>query len=279
MHNPHSPDRYRSLMQRAYAIQKPIALGKLHGVMLGFLKASDAERVEDADFLEGELFRFVKIDMSLPWFNAVTLREATEDEVTEISIPEHLLPNLQRLQFVFNVKRHRLFYISKDRDVTLGPGTAERFFQQLFDIVREGRVSFPPITVTAVPDSDSIDTILSIHKLKKLRIELSVPNPDDGEEDEERFRRRLEKQKARKQVTELYAESGKGLKPDQETISLARVAAENGFVRGEGNSEEGTKVIENTKNTPEVKIVKINEDAETTMQVLRRYAGELLRRT
>ena len=100
MHAPHSPDGYAELFRKIYRAQRAVALGKLHGAMIGSMYGQNA-RVLPATFT-GEIYRFVNIDPSNPWFNTRTQKAATEDDVEEVNIPEHLRPHLQRIPFAFN---------------------------------------------------------------------------------------------------------------------------------------------------------------------------------
>jgi hypothetical protein len=269
MHKPHSPKRYIDLFNDAKKRKVLIRLGALHSAMLGSVQP--AKGASSAEELTGEIYRFVNLDPTQPWFNLETKGIATDDEVGKIQIPEHLLPHLQRIEFVFRPDTHQLWFISQDRKDRLGVSAAVTFFQQLFDhVVEAGK--FPKVEVTALPDADTLETMLSLSKLEKITIDLKRPNADDGNLEERRFLKKLEKQNAQRQIIELVAVSGLSIQPDAETRALASVASRNGNVSVVGRDEGGRRVEESTQEKPLVKVEYVDSDEETSMDVLLRTA-------
>lgn len=270
MHQPHSSERYVAMMKEAYALRYVVRLGGLHAAMLGAL--SQPEQGNPAGWMEGEIYRFVRIDPNEPWFNTATKEEASAEEVGQIRIPQHLFPHMSRFPFVFNPAEHELWFIAKDRHDSLGPKAAESIFQEIFKVLCMVS-NFPEITVTAIPDMEQVERMLTLHTLDKLVIELKRPNPDDGDDDEARYLRRLENQNAKKMVTVLVAESNHSITPDAETRGLAVVAANNGKVSVIGRDVIGTRVEESTSEHPRIDTVIVDPNIETEMNVLRRTAG------
>lgn len=269
MHKPHSPKRYIELFNEAKRRKLLIRLGSLHSAMLGSVQP--AKGTSSAQELSGEIYRFVNLDPSQPWFNLETKGIATDADVGKIKIPEHLLPHLQRIQFVFRPDTHQLWFVSQDRRDRLGPNTAELFFQQLFDhVVEDGE--FPKVEVTALPDADTLETMLSLSKLEKITIDLKRPNADDGDLEERRLLKKLERQNAQRQIIELVAVSGQSIHPDADTRTLASVASRNGNVSVVGRDEGGRRVEESTQEKPLVKVEYVNSEQETSMDVLLRTA-------
>lgn len=266
MHQPHSPTRYVTLIRTAYRLRRPIRLGALHGAMLGALYGENAEVPTE---LSGEIYRFVHLDPSEPWFNTRTRDQASEQEVQEINIPGHLLPHLQRIAFVFRPKSHQLLFISLDRKDRMGAATAVTFFQRLFDEVRKTS-DFPPVDVTAIADKDNLVEMLSLPVLERLTIELKRPNPDDAGGERARWMKKLQKQNAQTLKTELVAVKGESIKPDEDTRSAAHVAADNGNVRVVGRNAGGTRVEESTKDRPLLITATVDDNVETATQVLSR---------
>ena len=269
MHHPHSAQRYVSLFKDAKKLKYLVRLSSLHYAMLGSLYGPKSE--ESSDALSGEIYRFVKLDPSEPWFNVQTSEVATNDDVENIKIPAHLLPHLQKIEFVFKPDAHELWFVSQDRKDRLGSQAATKFFQKLFDrVVSRGR--YPTVEVTAIPDVETLDKMMSLAMLEKITIELKRPNADDAAEDEARWLKRLEKQKIRKQTTQLVAARGESIKPDDETRALAAVASRNGNVSVIGRDADGTKVEESTNARPLVMSEHVDSDIETSRDVLLRTA-------
>lgn len=270
MHKPHAPDRYVALLKDAYASRHLVRQGALHGAMLGSLYLEDRNDVTKG--INGELFRFVKLDPDEPWFNLETKEAATDVDVRSISIPRHLLPHLQRIPFVFKPSEHELWFISHDRKERLGPRIAANIFQALFDRTCAER-RYPQVEVTVIPDHDSLEQMFKLARLERIVIELKRPNSDDGASDEARLLRRLEKQRARRMTTDLVAEKHGSIVPDEETRRLAAVAARNGRVSVAGRDGEGRPVEESTDERPYIESVRVDSDIETAFGVLRRTAG------
>lgn len=269
MHNPHSPQRYVDLFEAAYKSRTLIQQGELHGLLLGSLYGTESWKKEKV--INGEIYRFVKVDADEPWFNTQTLKQATDKEVKAISIPAHLLAHLQRIPFVFSPDTHELWFVARDRKNSLGPIPTERFMQKLLDVA-SAEMGFPTVVVTAMPDTDTLNALLSMHRLQRLIIEVKRPNPDDGASAAARIMARLEGMNAKKEISELVADEGESLKPDEETRSRAEVASKNGNVTGIGKTEEGLPSRESTAEKPLRYFVKINDAIETVFAILKRRA-------
>jgi len=269
MHKPHSPQRYMSLFRDARRLNLLVTLGNLHGAMLGSLNGP-REYSKDA-MMSGEIYRFVKLDANEPWFNLQTSEEASDDDMSGVKIPPHLLPHLQRIEFVFLPDKHELWFVSQDRKDRLGTHAAVTFFQTLFDrVVQEG--SYGPVEVTALPDMDTLETMLSLHTLERITMDLKRPNADDTAHEEVRWLKRLEKQNIQRQKLELVAVKGETIEPDDETRTLAAIAARNGNVSVIGKDAAGTRVEESTVARPMVITRHVDSELETSFDVLARTA-------
>jgi hypothetical protein len=269
MHAPHPKERYVDLLQKAFRQRMIVRMGALHGVLLGTLYKPEQQGKEF--FVSGEFYRFVKLDPSQPWFNSERKKPATEQDVESINIPGHLLPHLQRIPFVFNARRHQLWYASRDQTSSLAPATAVRFLKALLQSTSIAH-NLPEISVTAVPEKTSVEEILNLPGLEYLRIQLVRPNPDSGESAEERWLRWLEKQKTTKAKLELVHARNQILEPDAETREMASVAANNGIVYGRGRTADGLPVEDSTKNRPLQRYEFVDTNIETTADVVRRVA-------
>lgn len=271
MHAPHPTDRYVELLQKAFRRRMIVRIGSLHGVTLGILYRP--QQHGKLTLVSGEIYRFVKLDPGQPWFNTEKKEPATEEDVESINIPAHLLPHLQRIPFVFNARRHQLWYVSRDQSNSLSPATAVRFLELLLQTTALAN-EFPDVSVTAVPEKTSVDKILNLPGLEYLKIELVRPNPDTGESAEERWLRRLEEQKTTKAKLELFHARNQVLEPDAETKEMASVAANNGVVYGRGRSADGLPIEDSTKDRPMLRFEFVDTNVETAADVLYRAATD-----
>ena len=270
MHAPHPTERYVELLQKAFRLGRIVRMGALHGVLLGTLYRPEQQGREV--LLSGEFYRFVKLDPGQPWFNVEKKEPATEQDVESINIPGHLLPHLQRIPFVFNARRHQLWYVSRDQTNSLAPASAVRFLETLLQSTAMAH-DFPEISITAVPEKTSVDEILNLPGLEYLRIELVRPNPDSGESAEERWLRKLEEQNTTKAKLELVHSRNQTLEPDAETREMASVAANNGIVYGRGRTADGLPVEDSTKDRPLQRYEFVDTNIETAAYVVRRAAA------
>jgi hypothetical protein len=272
MHTPHSRKRYVELPATAFSAKRMVRLGSVHGGMIGSLYGANAASAEKE--LTGDLYRFLKLDPNEPWFNAQTKEAASPDDLEALSIPQHLLPHLQRIPFLFKPATHRLFLVSKDRKDSLSAGSAKQLLDGLFaPLAVEGL--FPPVEITVEPEKDALDEILGLKSLEHLVIELVPPNPDDGDEIEKKLKERLKKQNVRKQTVQLDAERNQSIKPDADTVALAKVAASNGKVTATGHDASGLKQELSTVDKPLRERVLHDPNVETLFDALRRTADNL----
>lgn len=247
MDSPHSPQGYVDLMRHAKKLDYFVRLRGDEAVKLGPVDFKNWK--DNEGYVFGDIYRFLNIDEDAQWFNTEKNLPATVDETEEINIPPALRPNLRTIRFVFRPKGHTLFFVNKDGKDTMTPQQAEKFFQELFERVC-AKSRFPGVTVTAIPEKNSIDAIFRLPTIKRIEIKLTRPNPDDFESRERRLKRRLERLNAKRIETILVAQPGKNLEPDEEIKGLAEVAAKNGSVVARGVDAHGRTVIESTKNRP-----------------------------
>lgn len=272
MHSPHSPKKYVGLFNEALKMKRPLRKGDVHMLMLGSVYPDNPEKPEDG--LHGEIYRFVKLNPNEPWFNELTHDVATEDELRAVNIPQNLLPHLKRFPFVFNPKSHHMYFVRRDRTDSIGPAAMKDLMDHLISpLVLEG--SFPETNITIIPEIDSIERIFSLKTIDQLIIEITRPNPDDGDSDQQRWMDRLESQKVKKVVMTLQSNKGESIQPDATTKAMAEVAAMDGKVIAIGYNTDGDKVIESTAEQNMVKYVTVDSDTETSELVLLRTAIDL----
>lgn len=259
---PHNAERYVELFRAAYRTKRIIKIRGQFAGILGSFRVSSSE-----DFYYGELFKFFDLKISGKWLNVNEQAPAEENELLELNVPEHLKPGLEAFPFIFHPKSHKIFFISQEINEHLGPMDAGRYFRALLNQPRLSE-KFGEITVTVIPDADTLDKILNLPDLRRLHIEISPPNPDDLEELEQEIRERLNEQKAAKMLTILVAEKGKSLAPDEQTKLLSQVAQTNGYVEARGATETGKVETFSTKSHPLKDPVQYDPNVETVLTAL-----------
>lgn len=240
--HPHPAGRYEALLKRIFRLKKSVRIrGDQHLV----IKSMRAEEYG----LSGELARFTKIDMNLPWLNLETLEEADEDEVEEISWPDGLFPNLVQFRYRFYTKEHLFVFESYSHGNSISPRSVWRFFDKLFadDKITEGE----PVAVDVVVEHDAVGKVLALATIRSLRLVFRRPNPDELDDDIfEELKDRLLEENAEQVEIESRAPRGSGLDVSDRTKQLARAAAQNGEVEARGRTADGVAVTRSTNNLP-----------------------------
>ena len=271
MHEPHSARAYVELMNNLYNLKKIVNVRALTGVLIGSMYPLDKKHPDSG--ITGEIYQFTNLDQSEPWFDVNALDEATEEELKEIKIPEHLKPHLARFTYVFFPHGHRLYVQTRNKNRTLGIQTVQKFFRLL--LADQSAPTTPPVEVTVEPDRDTISQILRIKYLRRLEITLVRPNPDDLNAAEKRLLRKLSKQDARQMDVNLYADSNSDLTPDIETITLAKVAASNGAVVGHGRDAANNPVKRSTIDQPWREVAHFDQDVQTEQAAIIEKAEQM----
>ncbi len=224
-------------------------------------KITEFQEMEDRpDLLYGRILVWSEIDPDGKWLNKVKNVEATVEEKKEIAeaIPQDYEPNFRSFYFLFVEGKHRLvFEVRNELGQHFAPSRAERLFERLFE--RYLPDDAPSMSVTAIPEDDTLEKIFAIPKLRYLEIFLKPPNPDDLDEAAERVLRRLNRESAgSRKVTLVKAPKKKTLTPDHETKTVAAVAAKgNGSVTGEGKDENNKAVFESTEKHPKTRQLEV----------------------
>lgn len=225
--------------------------------------------------IRGKIFKHLKLSPDDEWLDANTDRPATPEEVEDI-LPDHLLPGLIQFDFVFYPEGHRLFFAMKnEKKKTISAKSGENIFKAVFGLVEHLWDEPIEIHVHVETSQEGVEKLFSMHHVKTIEYEVALPNPDEGNGAQDKFKKRLEKQNIRKQHTKLQSAKGQSITPDDETKTELNVAASNGFVTAIGSKEDGSKDEVSTKDHPFTQKV-IYEQTLPFYDVLVRYTPRLL---
>jgi hypothetical protein len=141
-------------------------------------------------------------------------------------------PNFRSFNFVFLEDRHLLIIEFKNElGEHFGSARALKLFSSLFSEEALGPDD-PDVSVTVVPSHEGLRRIYAIPRLRRLEIFVLRPNADDLATEQKKLLDKLMKQGAKSQSVELKKRAKiKTITPDDETKTLAAIAAENGYVR------------------------------------------------
>jgi hypothetical protein len=245
--SPHPEGVYVELLKRVTDVEA-------HVWGSDYAKITEPRELEDRPgYYFGRILLWTHIDKDNRWLDKTTNDEASEDDKDLIVIPNDLEPNFRSFHYGLIESKHRLVVeYRNDLGERFGPSRALRLFSQLFTPENLGP-EFPEITVTPIPEDDSVEKILALPRLRWLEIHIERPNPDDLSDDAKRVLERLEGQGAKSQDVVLHkAAKMKSLTPNNDTKLLAKIAAFNGHVAGAGRDGDGKNIEQSTKQHPKI---------------------------
>lgn len=271
LHEPHSVERYNSLLLSAYKLRKIVKVRGIACAMMGSCYLIDKHAPERG--IEGEIFKFINLDPNEPWFDLEKKEEADKLSRNQIFIPENLKPHLQRFPFVFFPEGHRFHFLTREGNRAFSAWAMGEYLDRLLN--DPSLHKFSPVNITVEPAKETVSKIFEIHSLHRLEIELTRPNADDHNNEELRFLDKLAQQDAKRLEIKLVSDNGKSLKPDEETRAIARVAASNGHVTGTGYSSDRRKITISTQSHPLIGQDIYNPSTQSTVDALRSIATSL----
>lgn len=262
---PHTPQRYIKAMRDAYARQLVVKVRGDFAGMIGSLRQDEM----DTSILHGEFYKFLDLQAESGWFDLRQLRPAKPDELAAIQIPEHLRPHFQFLPFVFYANCHRLVMVSRDGEDVITPAQAARVLKGALRAAGEQ----PEVTVE--PQREVLEEILTMPRLRKLTLTIVPPNTDGLGEAERQLVEQMRDQNARRLLVELGSRDAGGLRPDERTRTLARIAQSNGKVEAKGGERGKIQTVSTTDHPLEDKAT-YDPNVEERRAVLLSRARSLL---
>lgn len=271
--HPHpTPNIYVELFNDAFNLKKAFRARGDQYLCINSIEPKNPDNMLDG--LYGNIGRFTNINLELPWYNITTNKEAEEDELKEISIPEKLKPNYIRFRYMFSPIEHILVF-EHYAESTLSPNILKSFLDRLFaqdDIASK----YGEIEVSIISDEEKLMEILNLHQLTHLEIILKRPNPDGLGSYDEEILERLNSQHAKKAVISYDAIAGQSLEPDETTKRTAFVAAQNGEVHGKGKNEMGQSIQISTAHHPKIESTYYDPDLISRSDIFMQQASNML---
>lgn len=259
---PHPEGVYAQILNRAAR-----TTGHAHGSDAAKITRPAASDIEGVYL--GRILVWTDLDIKGRWIDIESEEDLSEEDRAEINIPNKARPNFRVFSYAFHERKHRLYFETRNEfGETFGPKTGERLLRGIIGRF-SGTGDYPDVNVTLVPRSGAVDRILELDGLRKLEIELTVPNPDDDDpEKRRRLYAEMERMNAKRWNQTLVKSAGEDrLEPTQAIRDAAEVAAENGVVKGWGR-EDGKNVEISTNDIPRVESAKLDEGANFAQRIL-----------
>lgn len=252
--HPHSPDRYRKLLEDASRTVREVPYFGSRVARLGPVQSAPGSE----NLFRGVLYTFDKIDIDGEWFDQDRNDTADSAQVESIFIPSNLHPNLKRMEFLLDANLHKLYFQARNvNGDSFSPRNVERTFRELLN-ESNLQSQYGIVDITVVPSAEAVERILDMDGLSRLHIHIVRPNPDDNADSYFLVLEKIQRQKAKSlDLVLAKAREAERLEPDEETRRLARVAATNGYVEGDGRGESNQTKHESTKDHPLMETVTI----------------------
>ena len=107
LHTKHDPSEYKRLWEMLYR-QKYTKTRGYTALMIGDMRHLNNE--DESSPIVGYFYRFVNIDPSDPWFDIESQKKAKPGDVAQVVIPKNLKPSLMEIPYVFDLKKHKLYF-------------------------------------------------------------------------------------------------------------------------------------------------------------------------
>lgn len=265
VHTRHAPEEYFALWKTLFR-GKRIAIHSNTAIMIGEARSTDKD--DESAPIVGSFYKFLNIDPSQTWFDIARKKKADEDDVSQISIPDYLKPNLTEVPYIFYPKKHRLYFVSKEG----GSGhAAPRTIMRMLKRITEDRAvldRFGKVDVTVVMERAKLEEIYRWKVIKRLELVIERPNPLDYEDEEVMFEYLQGLGAESEQRVWKKARDSRTLQPDAQIKMLAVIASENGKVVASGLDDKLQKISVSSDNFPMMRRGKYSPNTQTLLGAL-----------
>lgn len=247
--HPHSDELYLGLFEALSRLDRST---KIWGTRFGvFSKPQRLEEDGQVVGLRGYSYTFTEIDPQQPLFDMKEFRQLELEEGQPFPFSLRYKLHSKEVLWLFWLEKHLMFFDL----AAIGHEWARKFL--LGAVQNEGIVNkYGIVEVEVVASSDTIDKILGIPKLTKIRVVLSRPNGDDPEGIMARIRKRMEVQKVKTYIQEIQTpvkeikDEEEGMKPDDDFKAHMLLAITDGGIYAEGRDAYNAKLVESTAKYP-----------------------------
>jgi Domain of unknown function (DUF4747) len=266
--HPHPDGTYVDFVRAIYQLRRPI---HIRGDRVAVIRSLVSGRSTEGE-IHGVIATYLSIDMNQPWFNEDTFEVATKEDLEEVSLPDHLHPNVNSFYFMLDAENHRIYFEHYSRGKVLTHNSALRFFDESAS-QPEIRDKFGKAKIGIVQSRKGLAEIFSLNRITELKVFIEKPNdvwPDDFEE-------HLEKKNARSMTVTYKSEQGLGLIRDDDLQELTEASLDNGYTEASGYGPSG-HVRLSTERFPKTAQEKFDPDEKGTEISMFRRVIDLFKR-
>ncbi|NIJ19679.1 hypothetical protein FHS95_001348 [Sphingomonas naasensis] len=266
--HPHPEGIYGEFIEAIYQLRRPVRIRGDRYAMLSLLSRTEA----NDGIYTGLITTFTKIDTTEPWFDTDNLKEASEKDISRISIPDSLHPNATSFHFLFDARRHRFYVQTYSKGRTLSVRSAQRMLGGLAaDLAITRR--FNEAVIDIVQSKAGLEAVFALTVIKRVTVTLTKPNADVFDDDfDENIEGFLEELHSKKLTLIVEAEPRQSITPNEGLRRVSRSALEHGSVKTEGRDEQGA-TQRSTDDYPEDLHDKYDPDAVSETHAFRQLTG------
>lgn len=264
--HPHPEGAYESLFRSAAERGSPV---KYYGER--FAKLSPISEVRDGMF-SGRLATWAEINTDGNLIDKETLNEILFAEAN-IALPRGVGFNSRVFSFAFRISDHRLFFeLINDENEKISVGAVQKILTLILgEVLSNGQ----ELMVHVVSRSSSVQFVLKTPGLRKLEIEVELPNPDVLTDKKREVIEALQLMRAKKMRVEITRSAGEDfLELTPGVSTFAELAAENGYAKATGRDDGGNPVERSTKDFPLEVEVALSPDESRAIATRRIAAAE-----
>lgn len=270
---PHTPQRYVDMFKTVYRLGKTAKVYSDRFGVLSTMYPLDRDQGELYG-LTGDIFTFTNIDPDAPWFNMATNSVATDDDLGEINIPEHMKPNSARFSYIFFPEEHLLFYEGYYDGNVISPTTVTKFIDRLLNN-KNINSEYGIVDVTHVPDKDELTDALQLPFKDSIEMVIHCPNADDFSETEQRVMARMTALNVESKKEIYKARADRSIEMDDELVAMSHVAAKNGSLTVKGKDVANRPVEYKTTEHPWTQTEYYNPDATLPFEIISALARQM----
>lgn len=233
--HPHAPNPYMAYINDMYRLRKPI---KIHGDRYGVISLLNRTKSEN-NIVTGLITTFVRLDLDGAWFDITKLSAATDEQISELNIPDNVFPNAASFYFHFDTEKHKIYIQLYSQGKTFTINSAYKFFSLLSRDLSL-TTKYGEATISVVQSKVGLAKLFALPKIKEIKIVILKPNADIFSENfEEEIEAHLINSHSKKLSLIYEAEANSSLVPTEPIRTISMTALENGHVEVRGRDDSG----------------------------------------
>lgn len=254
--HPHSSEIYQNYISDVFKLK---LLVNVRGDRYAMISSIDSSKA-DSDEISGIITSFTQIDNEGAWFDAANLQEATDNQISRITIPDQLYPNSASFYFKFNTKTHKIYVQQYSKGKNFTTNAILKYFVKVSENLAILE-KYNAAKISVVQSKTGLDRLFELKKLSEIKITILKPNSDIFSDDfESQIEAHLAESHSQKLVLIYDADHGKSIVASEEIKAIGNVALENGKVEVKGRNETGA-VSKSTEDHPKILQDRYDPDA------------------